>query len=62
MVECMRNPFQYGAELKLGQIVNRRQELRDVERAILEHGRLFLLNKMLEPGPGRFSPCANTSE
>jgi uncharacterized protein len=33
----------YGAELKPGQIVNRKQELRDVQRAILEHGRLFLL-------------------
>ena len=35
MVENMRNPFQYGAELKPGQIVNRKQELRDVQRAIL---------------------------
>jgi hypothetical protein len=26
MVECMRKPFQYGAELKPGQIVNRKQE------------------------------------
>ena len=43
MVECMRNPFQYGAELKPSQIVNRKQELRDVQRAILGHGRLFLL-------------------
>jgi len=48
----MRNPFQYGAELKLGQIVNRKQELRDVQRAILEHGRLFLL------GPRRFGKTA----
>jgi hypothetical protein len=29
-----------GAELKSSQIVNRRQELRDVQRAILDHGRL----------------------
>ncbi len=43
VVEFMRNPFQYGAELKPSQIVNRKQELRDVQRAILGHGRLFLL-------------------
>ena len=48
----MRNPFQYGAELKPSQIVNRKQELRDVERAILEHGRLFLL------GPRRYGKTA----
>jgi uncharacterized protein len=48
----MRNPFQYGAELKPNQIVNRRQELRDVQRAILDHGRLFLL------GPRRFGKTA----
>jgi AAA+ ATPase superfamily predicted ATPase len=48
----MRNPFQYGAELKPSQIVNRKQELRDVQRAILEHGRLFLL------GPRRFGKTA----
>jgi hypothetical protein len=51
----MRNPFQYGAELKPSQIVNRRQELRDVQRAILEHGRLFLL------GPRRFGKTADSS-
>src|ERR1700690_2540927 len=51
-VKDMRNPFQYGAELKPGQIVNRKQELRDVQRAILEHGRLFLL------GPRRFGKTA----
>jgi hypothetical protein len=48
----MRNPFQYGAELRSGQIVNRKQELRDVERAILEQGRLFLL------GPRRYGKTA----
>jgi hypothetical protein len=48
----MRNPFQYGAELKSAQIVNRKPELRDVERAILEHGRLFLL------GPRRYGKTA----
>lgn len=42
----MRNPFQYGAELKPSQIVDRKQELRDVQRAILEHRRLL--------GPRRF--------
>jgi uncharacterized protein len=52
MVECMRNPFQYGAELKPSQIVNRKQELRDVQRAILNQGRLFLL------GPRRFGKTA----
>jgi uncharacterized protein len=48
----MRNPFQYGAELKANQIVNRKQELRDVQRAILGKGRLFLL------GPRRFGKTA----
>jgi uncharacterized protein len=48
----VRNPFQYGAELKAAQIVDRKRELRDVERAILEHGRLFLL------GPRRFGKTA----
>jgi uncharacterized protein len=48
----MHNPFQYGAELKPSQIVNRREELRDVQRAILDHGRLFLL------GPRRFGKTA----
>jgi hypothetical protein len=48
----MRNPFQYGAELKPSQIVNRKQELRDVGRAIRENGRLFLL------GPRRFGKTA----
>jgi len=28
----MGNPFQYGAELKPSQIVNRKQEIRDVTR------------------------------
>jgi uncharacterized protein len=48
----MRNPFQYGAELKPSQLVNRKQELRDVKRAILEQGRVFLL------GPRRFGKTA----
>ncbi|MGH8297760.1 MAG: AAA family ATPase [Steroidobacteraceae bacterium] len=48
----MRNPFQYGAELKPSQIVNRKDEIRDVTRAILEHGRVFLL------GPRRFGKTA----
>src|SRR6266851_3122474 len=48
----MHNPFQYGAELKPSQIVNRKQELRDVQRAILSKGRLFLL------GPRRFGKNA----
>lgn len=48
----MRNPFQYGAELKPSQIVNRKNEIRDVTRAILEQGRVFLL------GPRRFGKTA----
>lgn len=48
----MRNPFQYGAELRPSQIVDRKQELRDVTRAILEQGRVFLL------GPRRFGKTA----
>jgi AAA+ ATPase superfamily predicted ATPase len=48
----MRNPFQYGAELRPSQIVNRKDEIRDVTRAILEHGRVFLL------GPRRFGKTA----
>jgi AAA+ ATPase superfamily predicted ATPase len=48
----MANPFQYGAELKPSQIVNRKQEIRDVTRAIMEHGRVFLL------GPRRFGKTA----
>jgi AAA+ ATPase superfamily predicted ATPase len=46
------NPFQYGAELKPAQVVNRKQEIRDVTRAITEHGRVFLL------GPRRFGKTA----
>jgi type II secretory pathway predicted ATPase ExeA len=48
----MYNPFQYGAELKPSQIVNRKQELRDVRRALVNKGRLFLL------GPRRFGKTA----
>jgi uncharacterized protein len=48
----MHNPFQYGAELKPSQIVNRKQELRDVRRALVNKGRLFLL------GPRRFGKTA----
>jgi uncharacterized protein len=48
----MRNPFQYGAELRPSQIVNRKNEIRDVTRAILEQGRVFLL------GPRRFGKTA----
>ncbi len=48
----MNNPFQYGAELKPSQIVNRKQEIRDTTRAITEHGRLFLI------GPRRFGKTA----
>jgi type II secretory pathway predicted ATPase ExeA len=48
----MHNPFQYGAELKPSQIVNRKEELRDVRRALLGKGRLFLL------GPRRFGKTA----
>jgi AAA+ ATPase superfamily predicted ATPase len=48
----MRNPFQYGAELRPSQIVNRKDEIRDVTRAILEQGRVFLL------GPRRFGKTA----
>jgi uncharacterized protein len=48
----MRNPFQYGAELKPSQLVDRKEELRDVRRAIMEQGRLFLL------GPRRFGKTA----
>jgi AAA+ ATPase superfamily predicted ATPase len=46
------NPFQYGAELKPAQVVNRKQEIRDVTRAITDHGRVFLL------GPRRFGKTA----
>ena len=48
----MSNPFQYGAELKPSQLVNRKLEIRDVSRALLEHGRLFLL------GPRRHGKTA----
>ncbi|HEV7138909.1 MAG TPA: AAA family ATPase [Steroidobacteraceae bacterium] len=48
----VRNPFQYGAELRPSQIVNRKSEIRDVTRAIMEQGRLFLL------GPRRFGKTA----
>ena len=48
----MSNPFQYGAELKPAQVVNRKQEIRDVTRAVAEHGRVFLL------GPRRFGKTA----
>ena len=48
----MRNPFQYGAELRPSQIVNRKDEIRDVTRAILKQGRVFLL------GPRRFGKTA----
>lgn len=48
----MGNPFQYGAELRPSQIVNRKSEIRDVTRAILERGRIFLL------GPRRFGKTA----
>lgn len=48
----MRNPFQYGAELRPNQIVNRKSEIRDVTRAILEQGRIFVL------GPRRFGKTA----
>jgi len=48
----MSNPFQYGAELKPSQIVNRKQEIRDVTRAVLEGGRVFLV------GPRRFGKTA----
>lgn len=46
------NPFQYGAELKPSQLVNRKLEIRDVTRALLEHGRLFLI------GPRRHGKTA----
>ena len=46
------NPFQYGAELKPSQIINRKSEIRDVTRAVMEHGRVFLL------GPRRFGKTA----
>lgn len=48
----MINPFQYGAELKPAQLVNRKPELRDVTRTLLEHGRLFLI------GPRRHGKTA----
>lgn len=48
----MNNPFQYGAALKPSQMLNRKQEIRDVTRALLEHGRLFLL------GPRRHGKTA----
>lgn len=48
----MRNPFEYGAELRPNQIVNRKSEIRDVTRAILEQGRIFVL------GPRRFGKTA----
>jgi uncharacterized protein len=46
------NPFQYGAELKTAQMVNRKEEIRDVTRTLLEHGRLFLI------GPRRHGKTA----
>jgi hypothetical protein len=48
----MINPFQYGAELKPAQLVNRKPEIRDVTRTLLEHGRLFLI------GPRRHGKTA----
>lgn len=48
----MNNPFEYGAQLKPSQLVNRKEELRDVARALLEHGRLFLI------GPRRHGKTA----
>ncbi|MGH8229353.1 MAG: hypothetical protein ACREU3_15885 [Steroidobacteraceae bacterium] len=48
----MDNPFQYGAELKPEQIVDRKLEIRDTARAVTEQGRLFLI------GPRRFGKSA----
>ena len=48
----MRNPFQYGAELRPGQIVDRKAEITDVAEAATDHGRIFLI------GPRRFGKTA----
>ena len=46
------NPFQYGSVLKPSQLVNRKEELRETERAMTTQGRLFLL------GPRRHGKTA----
>jgi uncharacterized protein len=43
-----RNPFEYGRELNRAELVDRRDEIRDIEAAIRNRGKLFLI------GPRRF--------
>lgn len=43
-----RNPFEYGRELSRDELVDRRDEIRDIEAAIRNRGKLFLI------GPRRF--------
>ena len=49
-VQSMRNPFQYGAEFKSGQIVNRKLELRDVERAMITAAAQLLKSAVAKTG------------
>lgn len=44
----MKNPFQFGRELGLGSLVDRKEELAAVKRTIREGNKLFLV------GPRRF--------
>ena len=46
--EDARNPFQFGRELGLGDLVDRQAELASVEETVREGGKLFLI------GPRRF--------
>lgn len=43
-----RNPFEFGRELGLAELVDRREEMREIEAAIRNRGRLFVI------GPRRF--------
>ena len=43
-----RNPFEYGRELSRHELVDRRDEIRDIEATIRNRGKLFLI------GPRRF--------
>lgn len=44
----MKNPFQFGRELGVGDLVDRQEEVREVEQALREGNKLFLV------GPRRF--------
>lgn len=45
---AQRNPFEYGRELSRDELVDRRDEIRDIEATIRNRGKLFLI------GPRRF--------